>query len=103
MYVKKDKKYTAFVSKHNSNYKEQIILLIIPNEERCHCLAGKKLSALLWGIASKYHGDFYCLNNIDSFETENKRDSPKKLYENEDIFNVIMGFEDTKILGFNQY
>ena len=27
----------------------------------------KKLSALLRGKTSKYHGDFYCLNSLHSF------------------------------------
>ena len=35
-----------------------------------HYLAVKKLSALLRGITSKHHGDFYCLNCLHSFATE---------------------------------
>ena len=30
-YVKKDKRYPAYVSKHNSNRERQVILLLIPN------------------------------------------------------------------------
>ena len=30
----------------------------------------KKLSAILYRKTSKYHGDFYCLNCLYSFETE---------------------------------
>ena len=37
----------------------------------------KKLSALLRGITSKLHGNFYCLNCLNSFATENKRESQK--------------------------
>ena len=33
-------------------------------------LAAKKLSALLEGITSKHHSDFYCLNCLHSFATE---------------------------------
>ena len=42
------------------------------SEGQWHCLAVKKLSALLRGIIFKHHGDFYCLNCLYSFETEKK-------------------------------
>ena len=35
--------------------------------------------------------------------TENKLDSHKKVCDYEDFCNVVMPFEDTKILEFNQY
>ena len=56
---------------------------MILNGEEWHYLAVKKLSALLRGITSKHHGDFYCLNCFYSFATENKRKSHKKVCENE--------------------
>ena len=48
MYAKKEKIYPAYVSKHNSNCKKQVILLMIPNGEgwQWHYLAVKKLSTL---------------------------------------------------------
>ena len=33
---------------------------MIPEGEKCHYLAVKKLSVLLRGITSKPYGDFYC-------------------------------------------
>ena len=36
-------------------------------------------------------------------EQKNKLQSHKKVRENKDFCNVIMPFEDTKILEFNQY
>ena len=51
---------------------------MIPNEEKWHYLAVKKLSALLRGITSKNNGDFYCLNCLHSFRTKNKLQSHKK-------------------------
>ena len=45
-------------------------------------LAVKKLSALLHRITSKNKGDFYCLNYLHSFRTENKL----KSHENVKIF-----------------
>ena len=38
----------------------------------------KKLSALLRGITSKLHGDFFCLNSLNSFATEKNVDLMKK-------------------------
>ena len=78
---------------------------MISNEEkgRWHYLAVKKLSALLRGITSKHHGDFYCLNCFHSFATQNKLQLHKRVCENKDFCNVNMLPDDTKILGFNQY
>ena len=77
MYYKKEKKYPAYISKHNLNREKQVILLMVQNGVGCevksegqwHYLAVKKLSALLRGIISKHHGDFYCLNRLYSFAT----------------------------------
>ena len=44
MYAKKEKIYTAYVSKHNSNCQKQVILLMIPNGGKWHYLAIKILS-----------------------------------------------------------
>ena len=63
----------------------------------------KKLSALLRGETSKHHGDFYCLNCLHSFTVENKGESHEKVCENKDFRNIVIPFEDTKLLEFNQY
>ena len=76
--LKKKKTYPAYVSKHKSNCEKQVISLMIPNGERWHYLAVKKISALLGKIKSKDHGHFYCLNCLHSFATENKCESHKK-------------------------
>ena len=62
LYAKKERIYPAYVSKYNVNREKQRILLMIPNGKGWHYLAVKKLSALLRGITSKHHVDFYCLN-----------------------------------------
>ena len=54
---------------------------MISNGEGWHYFAVKKLSALLRGIMSKHHGDFYCLNCLHSFATENKRECHKKVWQ----------------------
>ena len=76
---------------------------VVPNGEKWHYLAVKKLSALLKGITSKHHDDFYCLNCLHSFATEKKLESHEEECENKDFCNVIIPSEYTKILEFNQY
>ena len=63
----------------------------------------KKLLALLRGITSKNHRDFYCLNCFHPFTTEYMLKSHKKVCENKDFCNVVMPSEDSKILEFNKY
>ena len=51
----------AYISKYNYKRKKQIILLMISDDgNRWHYLAVKSLLALLRGITSNHHGDFYC-------------------------------------------
>ena len=75
---------------------------MITNGEGQHCLSVKKLSALLRGITSKYHGDFYCLICLHSFATERKLKSHKKACENKDFCNAIMSSKDPKTFEFNR-
>ena len=67
------------------------------------CSKKKKLSALLRGITSKYHSDFYCLNSLHSCLKEKKLKSCKIVCENKDFFKVVLSSEGTKILEFKQY
>ena len=72
---------------------------MIPNRERWHYLAVKKVLTLLRGITSKNNGDFYYLNCLHSFKLE----SHKKVCEIKDFCNIAMPSIDIKILEFNQY
>ena len=72
-YAKKEKIHLAYVSKHSSNREKQVLLLMISNGKGWNYVAIKILSALLRGIKSKHHDDFYCLNCHHYFATENKR------------------------------
>ena len=68
----------ASKSKHNFKRENQVILLMITDVKKWHCLAVKGLSALLRGITSNYVGDFYCLNCFYSYITEKNLKSMKK-------------------------
>ena len=76
----------------------------IQNREGWHCLAVKKLSALLRGITSKTNGDFYCLNCLHSFRTKNKLELNKKVCDNKDFAILWYLLKTLKLnLEFNQY
>ena len=51
----------------------------------------------------KDDGCFYCMNFLDSFRTKHYFGSHKKVCENKDFGGVVIPFEGTKILEFNQY
>ena len=96
--LKKNKIYTVFVSKQNSNRKKQIILLMIPNGEGWSSkYCSSKTTCIIKRNNIKNHGGFCCLNCLHSFSTENKRESHKKVRENKDFCNVVMPSRDTKI------
>ena len=63
----------------------------------------KKISALLHGISAKHKGDFYCLNLLHSFRTENKLKSHEKVRKNKDFCGIVMPSKKGKIVKFNQY
>ena len=60
----------ACKSKHNFMRENQVILLMITDGKKWHYLAVKSLSAMLRGITSNHHGDFYCLNCFHSYRTQ---------------------------------
>ena len=64
-----------FLTISNREKREQSGILATPaNSEgkQWHYLKAKKLSALLRGITSKHHGDFYCMNCLHYFATKKK-------------------------------
>ena len=50
---------------------------------------------------SKHHSDFYCLNCLHSFATENKHEFHENVCENKDFCNIIVPSEDNKIAECN--
>ena len=45
--------------------------MITDNNKNWHYLAVKSISRLFRGINSNNNGDFYCLNSLHSFRTDN--------------------------------
>ena len=97
LYIKEKEICPPYISKINSNCEKEIILLMISNDEKegWHYLTIKRLSTLLRGIKSKYHGDFYFLNCLHSFRTKNKLISYQKACK--------IKFYILNILEFSQY
>ena len=69
--------------------------------KRQHYLAVKKLSALLTGITSNNHCNFYCLNCLHSYRTKEKFKKREKVCNNHDYCYVKMPSEYEKILKYN--
>ena len=63
----------------------------------------KKLSAILREITSKNDDDFYCLNFLHSFRTENKLKFHEKVCKNRTFSGIVMLSEKDNILEFNRY
>ena len=57
----------------------------------------KKISALLHGVTSKHKGDFYYLNCLHSFRTENKLKSHENVCKNKDFCGIAMSSEKDNI------
>ena len=75
---------------------------MITDGKKWHCLAVKKLSALLRGKTSNHNGGFYCLNCFHLYRTKKK--NLKKHYnvcKNCDYCYEEMPNEDNKILKYN--
>ena len=74
---------------------------MITDGEKWHYLVVKSLSELFRGTAGNNNGDFYCLNCLQSYTTENKPKKPKN-HENHDYCHVEMPEEDNNILKYNE-
>ena len=74
----------AYKSKYNHKRKNQVVLLMITDGKKWYYIALKReptndgfnrptksLSTLFRGIISNHDGDFYCLNCLHSFSTDN--------------------------------
>ena len=88
----------AYTSKYNYKRKKQVILLMITDDgNRWHYLAVKSLPALLRGITSNHHGDFYCLNCFHSYTTHSKLKRHERVCNNHEYCRVDMPKEQERI------
>ena len=87
----------------NSKREKQITPWMIPNvqNEGWQYLQVQKITALLRGITSKHDGDFYCLNFVLFFWTENKLKSHEKVCKNKGFGGIIILSQKDNILQFN--
>ena len=81
----------AYISKHNHERDNQVILLMITNDDKrsdevkdWHYLVVKSLSGLLRGITSNHDGYFYCLNCLHSCKTKEKLKRHEKVCKDHD-------------------
>ena len=61
----------------------------------------RSLSALFSGIISNNNGDFYCLDCLHSFRTDNKLKKHKRLFNSHDYCHVDMPTDDNNTLKHN--
>ena len=91
----------AYISKHNDKRDTQVILLMIADEiSNWHYLAVKSTLGLLRGITSNHNGDFYCLNCLHSYTTEEKLRKHERICNNHEFCHPKMPDENNKILKY---
>ena len=103
LYVPHNSEEIRFTSKlkHNLSCENKLILLMISDNKKWHYLAVKRLSALLRIIISKDYGDFYCLNCLHLFRTENKLKEHENICENHGQCYLEMPNKYNKTLKHN--
>ena len=108
------KKGLAYNSKYKRKRKTQVVLLMISNGEQWHYIALKtihradgfnhqirSLSRLFRRVTSNNHGDFYCLNCLHSFRTDNALKRHERSCDNNDYGHVEMPTKHNKTLKYN--
>ena len=104
----------AYKSKYIRKRENQVVLLMITNGKQWHYIALKSvrtddvfdhptssLSRLFRGITANHHGDFYCLNCLHSFRTDNALKRHERLCDNNDYCHVEMPTKNNKTLKYN--
>ena len=61
----------------------------------------RSLSRLFRGVTANYNGDFYYLNCLDSFQTENALKIHERLCDKNDYCHVEMPNKNNKTLKYN--
>ena len=71
-----------------------------PTDDGFNCPI-KSLSRLFRGVTSNHNGNFYCLNCLHSFRTDNALEKHERLCDNNDYFTIEMPTKFNKILKYN--
>ena len=103
----------GYKSKYNRKRENQVVLLMTTNGKKWHYIAlkseptddgfnrpTKSLSRLFRGITSNHDGDFYCLNCLHSFRTDNALKKHERLCDN-DYCGAEMSAQFNKTFQYN--
>ena len=91
----------AYISKHNNERDTHVNFLMINDKTtNWHYLAVKRILGLLRGITSRPNGDFYYLNCLYSYTTENKLRKHGKICNYHNFCFLKMPDDDNKILKY---
>ena len=101
LYIEGERKVRqAFISKHNSTREKHVDLLIVQDNRKTHYTAIKRISALLRGITSNHHVDFYCINCLNAFRTREALQIHVEACKDHDFCHVKMPKEEVKWLSY---
>ena len=103
MFVKNDKEEMkqVYIPNYNFSQDSKAILLVITDEQRWHCLAVKKFSALFLGITSKHNANYYCINCLNPPRTENKLEPHENACKHHDYCYIDTPEKGKNILKYN--
>ena len=112
--LNKKQKNLAYKSKYNRKRKNEVVLLMNTYGEQWHYIALKSvrtddgfnrrirsLPRLFRAITANHHGDFYCLNCVQSFRTDNTLKRHERLCDNNDYFHVEIPTKNNNALKYN--
>ena len=88
----------TYRSEYNYKHEKHVNLLMITDGYKWHYLAIINISTLLVGKLSNRHGDFYCLNCINSYNTKNKLKEHEEICNNHNSCRIEMRKWFEKIL-----
>ena len=104
----------GYKSKYNRKRENQVVLSVTTNGKKWHYLALKSeptddgfnrpiriLSRLFRGVTSNHVGDFYCLNCLHSFRTDNALKKHERLCHNNDYCGAEMPAQFNKTFKYN--
>ena len=98
-----DKKKINIIRRSEYNRKREKVvhlLMITDNQNNWHYLAVKSIKRLCRGVTSNNHGDFYCLNCLHPYRTENALKKHERLCNNHDYCKPIMPKPGKNILKY---